>query len=308
MHRAEDPLAAGGNVRFGRLTLPALGDFHDVAKLAGRAYGIEPRIAAEECGRVESTLHGTAERFERAGVLGASRVASGHYARVDRDPATGLRRLRRAADPDKDQTYFLFQLDQAQLEALELPLGPLRKSEVREKARALGLATAEKAESQEICFVPDGDYAKVVEALRPGAKAGEGEIVDGSGRVLGRHAGVHRFTVGQRRGLGLASAERLYVRSLDAATSRVVVGSEAELAVPGARLEGVSWIGGAPAAPVRAQVHIRYRHAGAAATLTPQGDGRVHVAFDAPQRAVTPGQAAVFYDGEVCLGGGWIEA
>jgi tRNA-specific 2-thiouridylase len=273
---------------------------------------IEPFADAYLAGRTPLPCVACNRRFKfgvlqaRARALGAEAVATGHYARLEEDPATGERRLLRARDAAKDQSYFLFDLSQEQLARARFPLGELTKQEVRARARALGLATAEKAESQEICFVPDGDYAKVVEALRPGARAGEGEIVDGSGRVLGRHAGIHRFTVGQRRGLGLASAERLYVRSLDAATSRVVVGSEAELAVPGARLEGVSWIGGAPAAPVRAQVRIRYRHPGAAARIEPAAGAGAALWFDRPVTALAPGQAAVFYDGERVLGGGWI--
>jgi tRNA-specific 2-thiouridylase len=233
--------------------------------------------------------------LERARALGAARVASGHYARIDRDPASGRYRLRCAADAAKDQTYFLFELGQAQLAALEFPLGELSKTRVRECARSLGLATADKAESQEICFVPDGDYARVVEALRPGALPGEGAVVDRRGRVLGRHAGVHRFTVGQRRGLGVAAAERLYVTAIDAARNRVVVGGEGELAARGARLERVNWISGEPPpAPVRARVRIRHRHAGAWACIEPDAQGAL-VRFDEPVRALAPGQAAVFY-------------
>ena len=194
----------------------------------------------------------------------------------------------------------------AQLGRARFPLGELTKDEVRARARSLGLATAEKPESQEICFVPEGGYAAVVEALRPESLPGEGEIVDGAGRVLGRHAGIHHFTVGQRRGLGLSAGERRYVRSLDAARNRVVVGSEAELAVAGARLERVSWMGAVPAAPVEADVRIRYRHPGAAARIEPAADGGAEVWFDEPVSALAPGQAAVFYDGERVLGGGWI--
>jgi tRNA-specific 2-thiouridylase len=245
--------------------------------------------------------------LERARALGASRIASGHYARVDVDPATGLFRLRRAADAAKDQSYFLFQLDQAQLGALELPLGELRKEDVRARARELGLATADKAESQEICFVPDGDYARVVEQLRPDALPGSGEIVDTDGRVLGRHAGIHHFTVGQRRGLGLASAERLYVTRIDAARNRVVVGSLDALGCRRARVADASWVAGAPPpAGTRASVRIRHRHPGAEAWLEPLPDGAVLVHFCEPVQAVAPGQAAVFGAGDVVLGGGFL--
>jgi tRNA-specific 2-thiouridylase len=244
--------------------------------------------------------------LERARVFGAASVASGHYARVDRDPDSGLRRLRRAVDRQKDQTYFLFGLSQAQLEAVEFPLGEMTKGEVRERARTLGLATAEKPESQEICFVPDGDYARVVERVRPDALPGDGDIVDGEGRVVGRHRGIHHYTVGQRRGLGIAAGERIYVTALDAARNRVVVGDERALEAPVARVERVSWIAGeAPPQGTCAQVRIRHQHAGAHAQLEP-GEHATLVRFDSPVRAVAPGQAAVFYDGDVVLGGGWI--
>jgi tRNA-uridine 2-sulfurtransferase len=244
--------------------------------------------------------------LERAKVFGAASVASGHYARVDRDPATGLVRLRRAVDLRKDQSYFLFGLSQAQLAAVEFPLGELTKGEVRERARKLGLVTAEKPESQEICFVPDGDYASVVERLRPDALPGDGEIVDTEGRVLGRHRGIHHYTVGQRRGLGVAGAERRYVTALDAERNRVVVGGERELEASAARVEQVSWVSGSPPpAGTAAQVRIRHQHAGADARLEPGADATI-AHFDAPVRALAPGQAAVFYDGDVVLGGGWI--
>jgi tRNA-specific 2-thiouridylase len=245
--------------------------------------------------------------LDRARVYGADRVASGHYARIDVDPDTGLRRLRTAADTTKDQTYFLFELSQKQLEAVAFPLGDMTKVEVRESARRLGLMTAEKPESQEICFVPDGDYAAAVERIRPDRLPGEGEIVDAEGAVLGRHAGIHRFTVGQRRGIGMSSPRPLYVTALDAARNRVVVGAAEDLLVRGAELRRVSWIAGrAPERSLRARVKIRYRDAGAIAEIEamPGESARVH--FDEPVRAVTPGQAAVFYDGDCVLGGGWI--
>jgi tRNA-specific 2-thiouridylase len=223
------------------------------------------------------------------------------------DPATQTRRLRRAADANKDQTYFLFELRQEQLAGLRFPLGELTKAEVRERARALGLATAEKAESQEICFIPDGDTAAAVAKLRPEALPGEGEIVDGAGRTLGRHAGIQHFTVGQRRGLGVATGERLYVTGLDAQRNRVRVGPLAALAVAGARLERVNWISGEPPREaVRVSVRVRHRHEGAFAWVTPQPQGGALVRFESPVSAVTPGQAAVFDAGDVVLGGGWI--
>jgi tRNA-specific 2-thiouridylase len=273
---------------------------------------MEPFADAYLAGRTPIPCVACNQRFKfgrllaRARALGADTIATGHYARVARDPATGELQLLRGRDPGKDQSYFLFDLSQEQLARIRFPLGELTKAEVRARARALGLPTADKAESQEICFVPDGDYAKVVESLRPGAAPGPGEIVDGEGRVLGRHGGVHRYTVGQRRSLGLGGPDRLYVRALDAARNRVEVAPEAGLAVGGARLEGVRWTGAAPNAPVRALVRIRYRHAGAHASVEPAGDGTARVAFEAPVSALAPGQAAVFYDGERVLGGGWI--
>ena len=251
--------------------------------------------------------------MDRARMLRASIVATGHYARVEHDPETDRYVLRRAVDRAKDQTYFLFQLDQSQLERIRFPLGDLTKQEVRERARALGLRTADKPESQEICFVPDGDYARVVEEVRPEAKSRDGEIVDRAGRVLGRHDGVHRFTIGQRHGLGISADRRLYVTRIEAAQRRVVVGAVDELGVVGATLSAVNWISGeTPVSPQRARVQIRHRHEGADASVVPLPDGRARIEFDQPVRAVAPGQAAVFYEpdvvqGERVLGGGWIE-
>jgi tRNA-specific 2-thiouridylase len=245
--------------------------------------------------------------MEEGRALGARTVATGHYARIDTDARTGERRLRRGRDPHKDQSYFLFRLGPDQLGSTLFPVGGLTKSEVREKARALGLGAAARPESQEICFVPDGDYARVVEEIRGDGLPGEGEIVDGGGTVLGRHGGVHRFTVGQRRGLGVHGGRKLYVRGVDAERNRIVVGELDELLCAGARVEGVSWVSGRPpASPARALVKVRYRHAGARARLEIESDATLRAQFDEPVRAVTPGQAAVFYDGDVVLGGGWI--
>jgi len=244
--------------------------------------------------------------MERAAALGADRVATGHYARIDRAGPGGTFRLLRGLDRGKDQSYYLFDLSQEQLGRIEFPLGELTKPEVREQARKLGLRTAEKPESQEICFVPDNDYASVVEAIRPDALPGEGEIVDEAGAVLGKHAGIHHFTVGQRRGLRLSSDRKLYVKRIEAAANRVVVADGAGLGSSGARLERVSWIAGAaPNESTRATVHVRYRHEGEPARIEPDGSGAT-VRFDEPVRAVAPGQAAVFYDGDAVVGGGWI--
>jgi len=273
---------------------------------------MEPFADAYLAGRTPIPCVACNKRFKfgdllaRARAFGASALVTGHYARVDRDPGTGRWRLRQARDPDKDQSYFLFQLGQAELARVWFPLGELTKAEVRERARRLGLPTAEKAESHEICFVPDGDYGRVVESLRPDAPR-EGAFVDAAGRELGRHRGVHRYTVGQRRGLGLAAGRRLYVTGIEPAAARVRVGGAEELERREIRLEEVSWVEGEPPADaLRARVRIRYRHAGAPARVEPAAGGGARVVFDAPVQAPTPGQAAVFYRGDAVAGGGWI--
>ncbi len=278
---------------------------------------IEPFADAYLAGRTPIPCVACNKRFkfdhllERARVFGARRVATGHYARIDRDPSSGRLRLKRGRDVAKDQSYFLFQLDQEQLAQAWFPLGDLTKEQVRARARSLGLATADKPESQEICFVPEGRYVDVVEQVRPEARALEGELVDDQGHVLGRHRGVHHFTVGQRRGLGLASDHRLYVSQIDSTSGRVTVGGVDALASGGARVGSVNWIAGeAPSGPVRARVQVRHRHAPASATVESDGDGVAIARFDEPVRAVAPGQAAVFYaadESDVVLGGGWIE-
>jgi len=243
---------------------------------------------------------------DRAAGFGAPTVATGHYARLERDPATGCRRLHRGRDANKDQSYFLFALTQAQLACAEFPVGDLTKEDVRAYARAGGLPVADKPDSQEICFVPNGHYADFVEKHAQAVPAG-GVIADRSGHVLGRHEGVHRFTIGQRKGLRLSSSEPLYVVDISAADRRVTVGRREELDRASCGVSEVNWIGGSPpSAPVRAGVQVRHRHEPAAATVTVTAERRVHVAFDQPERAISPGQAAVFYDGDEVLGGGWI--
>jgi tRNA-specific 2-thiouridylase len=246
------------------------------------------------------------ELVSRADGFDAAAVATGHYARVVRDGARGRWRLLRGVDREKDQSYFLFGLTQDQLARAVFPLGGFRKPEVREMARKRNLLVAGKRDSQEICFVSKGDYAEVVERMSPDLPR-EGDIVDTSGNVLGRHGGVHRYTVGQRKGLGLASGRPLYVVALSARSGHVVVAEEpaqsAELVA-----SSVNWVSGAaPAGRRELLVQVRSRHKAAAAVVAALDGDRAHVRFEIPQAAVTPGQAAVFYEGDEVVGGGWIE-
>ena len=251
--------------------------------------------------------------LELAAGVGASRIATGHYARVSLDDSSGRYQLRRGIDQAKDQTYFLFGLTQDQLARTEFPLGGFTKPQVRELARELGLPVAEKPDSQEICFVPNGDYAAFIDAyfrergIEP--ERTRGEIVDTQGRVVGEHDGVHHFTVGQRRGLRVAAGEPLYVIETQPDSQRVIVGRNQDLLRTRLHAGAVNWVSiSAISQSVRARVKIRNKHEAANATLNPTYDpARVEIRFDEPQRAVTPGQAAVFYDQDLVLGGGWIE-
>lgn len=241
---------------------------------------------------------------ELARSLDAERIATGHYACVSVDE--GRPRLWRAKDRRKDQSYVLFGIEPAVLARTIFPLGELTKEEVRDHARRFGLALHDKAESQDICFVPDGDYASLVRRRRPEAFR-PGVLRHCDGRELGRHEGVPHFTVGQRRGLRIASSAPLYVVRIDPRDATVTVGPREALFSREARAEGVTWLCPPPAAGVfRADVKIRYQHEAAPAEVRPQSDESVCVTFDAPQPAVTPGQAMVFYDGDEVLGGGWI--
>ena len=248
--------------------------------------------------------------------VGAERVATGHYARVEYDEQTRRFILKKGRDLSKDQSYFLFEMTQKQLARAVFPLGEMTKPEVREVARGLGLDTADKAESQEICFVPDGDYARFVEDYARNEMGGAaarialegGEIATTDGVVIGEHSGLHHYTIGQRRGIGVSSPEPLYVVKIDVPLHRLVVGKRTELYSRAFVANGVNWVSIAPGQSVRAAVRIRYRAAEAPATITNVGTAEVRVEFDTPQPAVTPGQAAVFYDGDVVLGGGWIKA
>jgi tRNA-specific 2-thiouridylase len=245
--------------------------------------------------------------LERAGGLGADALATGHYAQAGWDAGRSRYVLRRGVDPRRDQSYFLFGLTQAQLARARFPIGGWEKAQVREYAKARGLPVADKAESREICFVPDGDYASFVERRDARAREAHGVFVDTAGRPVGAHAGVHHFTVGQRKGLRLSSAEPLYVVAIDAPTQQVTVGPRSALERTTLEAREVSWIAGAPPpGPQRALAQIRYQHAAAPGTLTSPDEGRARFVFDAPQPAIAPGQAAVFYDADEVLGGGWI--
>ena len=250
--------------------------------------------------------------WERARGLGCEAVATGHYVRVTPD-ASGRSVLRRGTDPDKDQSYFLWDLAPEQLAAARFPVGALTKGEVRAHARRAGLPTADKAESQEICFVPEGTRAGDFVAAQSGPLGlgpapASGPIEDSGGARLGTHGGHFRFTIGQRRGLGVSASERLYVLSVDAADNRVVVGPSARLESRGARLDGVRFLSGGGETARRVSARVRHRGEEVPALVTPGGDGTARVDFDVPVRAVTPGQACVFYDGDVVAGGGVIRS
>jgi tRNA-specific 2-thiouridylase len=244
---------------------------------------------------------------DRARGFGADAVATGHYARVALDASTGRHLLQRGVDPGKDQSYFLFSLTQDQLARAVFPIGDRPKDDVREYARRRRLPVADKPDSQEICFIPDHDYRAFLTQRSPAARAGA--VVDEQGRVLGSHAGIHRFTVGQRKGLGLAAptAQPMYVLALRAADQQVVVGPKSSLEQTTLTASGVNWIAEEPCGPLRVDAQIRHRHQAAPAFVRSIGDRRAEVVFDTPQLAITPGQAVVFYDGDSVVGGGWID-
>jgi len=243
--------------------------------------------------------------------IGAEAVATGHYARVEFDKNSGRWILKRPADHSKDQTYFLCGLTQEQLSRTMFPLGNMTKPEVRDLARKHGLASAEKPDSQEICFVPGGDYKNFIDAYL--AEQGEslpdtaGELVTTDGRAIGEHSGIHNFTIGQRKGLGVATGSPLYVLQIKGDTREVVVGSGENLYSNTLRVHRVNLISAEDLpALMRVTVKIRHRHEAAAAMIEKSGADEILVSFEQPQRAITPGQAAVFYDGDVVVGGGWI--
>jgi tRNA-specific 2-thiouridylase len=243
--------------------------------------------------------------------IGADALATGHYARVEFDQQDGRWLLKRPADRSKDQTYFLFGLTQEQLSRTLFPLGEMTKPEVRELARHHGLALAEKPDSQEICFVPGGDYKNFLDAYL--AEQGDalpdtaGELVTSDGSVIGEHHGIHHFTVGQRKGLGVATGSPLYVIQIKGDRRQVVVGNQEDLYSKTMRVRKINLISvGELSEPMRVQVKIRHRHEPASAQIEVSGTDEMLITFDQPQRAITPGQAAVFYEGDIVVGGGWI--
>ena len=237
---------------------------------------------------------------------GADFIATGHYARVDYDKSTGRWLLLRGQDPKKDQSYVLYQLTQRQLAHLLLPVGDYNKPAIRDKARQAGLDNADKGDSQDICFVPDGDYVGFLR--REGLPLTPGDFVDRDGRVLGRHKGLPCYTAGQRKGLGIAAGKHVYVLSKNGADNTILLGDDAELYASSLLASHVNWISGeTPAQPVRCAAKTRYSQTEAPCTASPLPDGGLRVVFDQPQRAITPGQAVVLYDGDVVLGGGTIE-
>ena len=245
--------------------------------------------------------------LERALLLGYDYLATGHYARVKLDEASGKYRLLRGRDRSKDQSYVLYQLGQHQLAHLLLPVGEYDKPSIRRSARQAGLINADKSDSQDICFVPDGDYTRFLREYG-GVKMIPGDFVDRAGHVLGRHKGLPCYTTGQRKGLGVSAGKHVYVLRKNARDNTILLGDNEELFTSVLTADRVNWISGdAPASPLRVTAKTRYSQTEAAATVHPLPDGRIRVEFDVPQRAITAGQAVVLYDGEQVLGGGTIE-
>lgn len=239
--------------------------------------------------------------------LGGDSLATGHYARIRYDAASGRWLLLRGTDPARDQSYFLYRLTQFQLAHTLFPLGEMEKPAIRDLAEEAGLVTARKRDSQDICFVPDGDYAKII-AARTGKEPQPGPFLDLNGNVVGTHRGIIHYTIGQRRGLGIAAEAPLYVCGIDVPNNEVVLGRNEALFSTELDASGCNWISGdVPGAPLRVTARIRYRQPEQPCTVTATGPDTVHVSFETPQRAITRGQAVVFYDGDTVLGGGTID-
>ena len=243
--------------------------------------------------------------YERAKILGCDCIVTGHYARIEEQDGKFV--LKKALDETKDQSYVLYSMTQEQLAHTVLPLGSMRKTEVRAIAEENGFVNADKPDSQDICFVPNGDYASVIE-LHTGKRSAEGNLVDREGNILGRHRGVIHYTIGQRKGLGISASEPLYVCGICPESGNVVLGSNDDLFSREADAADFNWISGlVPQGELRCKVKIRYRQNEQWAAVIPTGADTVHIVFDEPQRAITPGQAAVLYDGDIVLGGGTIQ-
>jgi tRNA-specific 2-thiouridylase len=276
---------------------------------------VEPFVASYGAGRTPNPCVACNQRVKfhylmrRASSFGTDIVATGHYASIVLEKSTRRLAVARGADRQKDQSYFLFDISQEQLARIIFPLSGLRKEQVRDKARGLGLVVADKPESQEICFIPEGD-TKGFLAKELGEKAvGEGDVVLADGKVIGRHRGYHYYTIGQRRGLGVSTGFPLYVTDIKPSDNRLEVGTDEALWRDGLLVGGVIWsIPVTVGKSARLSVQIRSRHLAASAQVEQLPDGKARVTFDEPQRAITPGQAAVFYSGDVVSGGGWIES
>lgn len=242
--------------------------------------------------------------YERAKILGCDHIATGHYARITQE--NGLYQLRKAYDETKDQSYVLYDMTQERLSRTLFPLGELRKAEARKLARESDFINADKPDSQDICFVPDGDYAKIIE-LRTGKKAEPGNFIDKDGHILGRHSGIIRYTIGQHRGLGLSLSQKYFVCEIRPEDNTVVLGASEDLFHRGVKVRDMHWIAGsAPGESFRCKAKLRYRHPEQPVSVTVLDNGEVRLLFDEPQRAPTPGQYAVLYDGDIVLGGGVI--
>lgn len=311
-----DACSGTEDIRHARAAAAALNIAHTVADCskAFESRVLRPSWEAYGSGRTPNPCIICNERVKFAELrkfaleIGAPWMATGHYARIGRDRASGQHLLQRGADQGKDQSYFLSALTQEQLGMTLLPNGGLTKKEIRSEARALGLPNAEKPESQDACFsLANSGFAEAL-GRKFGARAAPGVFVDLQGRVLGPHHGIHRYTIGQRKGLGIALGRKSYVVAIDAKRNSVVIGQEKDLMAKGLRASEVKWIGReAPRIKLRCGVQIRYRHQAVQAEVAPEKNGLVEVRFFKEQKAVTPGQAVVFYDGDLVLGGGWID-